>query len=72
VALVEGVIGFGGGGHLSTPHDSTQGWAEQRFTVHTPAFFAWHIERTHCKPDPLPSGTIMPVKDLEIKESNIW
>jgi hypothetical protein len=45
--------------HISTPHDSTQGLAEQRFIV-IPASFAWHIEYnctrngsdvTCCTPD---------------------
>ncbi len=37
MAWVGGVSGFGGGvAHDSTPHDSTQGWAEQRSTDQLP------------------------------------
>jgi hypothetical protein len=34
MAWVEVLSGLGRGGHISTPHDSTQSWAEQRSTLH--------------------------------------
>jgi hypothetical protein len=67
VAWVEGVSVLGGEGHITSPHDSTQGRDEQRCTI-TPTFFVQHIEHnctfngsdgTHCTPGPLLSRTIL-------------
>ncbi len=61
MAWERGVSGLGGGGDISTPHDSTQGHAEPRPTIHQLPLssiykhngtFQWS-DGTRFTPDPL-------------------